>query len=280
MGAVERPHALANTIKINYYLYIKKGLVMKTKDLLLIAMTALVLFSCENKEEHHNNYVPERYDMFAEIVKITDSEQLLFVVAEEVPVFTDTIYTSHGPILHGDSSEYKIRGIGGVYEELFLGTNPYIDLGDGYYLVDWKWGEFLYEPSNVLIDVKWEDVKNRQQVWPIETTLLASTFPCHHKYIMRKSIDDLLGIQPSATMDTLCKMSVDYARPWFIWRFNTLEDLMTEKTELESHDFHYLTLESYNAEVARQDSLQQVYAERLRQIIKEGALQELFGEKK
>ena len=128
----------------------------------------------------------------------------------------------------------------------------------------------------MLIDAKWEDAETRQQAWPIETILLASTFPCHHKYLKRQSIDELLGIQPSATMDTICKMSVDYARPWFIWRFNSLEDLMTEKAELESHGLYYLTLESYNAEVARQDSLQLVYAERLKQIIQEGKLQELF----
>lgn len=252
---------------------------MKKSIILLITVLAVMFISCGNNEAPQN-YMPERQDLPVEIVKVIDSELLQYVVADIVPVFTDTTYSPQGPILSGDSNEYQIRGIGGVYEELFLGTNPYIELGEDYYLVDWKWGEFLYEPTNVLIDVKWEDVKSRQQDWPIETTLLTSTFPCQHKYIKRQSIDELLGIQPSATMDTICKMSVDYARPWFIWRFNTLEDLMTEKTELESHGLYYLTLESYNAEVARQDSLQLVYAERLKQIIQKGKLQELFGEKK
>ena len=250
---------------------------MKKSIILIIAILALGFLSCENRE-YPNNYVPLQTDMFVvEIIKTSDSEQLQFVVAEEVPILSDTTYSPQGPILSGDSNEYQIRGIGGVYEELFLGTNPYIELGDDYYLVDWKWGEFLYEPTNVLVDVKWEDVMSRQQVWSIETPLIASGFPCQHNYLKRETIDRILGVEPSAIIDTIHNMSVDYVRPWFTWRYNTLEDLMKEKAELESHDFHDLTLESYNAEVARQDSLQLVYAERLRQMIQEGKLQELFS---
>ena len=41
-----------------------------------------------------------------------------------------------------------------------------------------------------------------------------------------------------------------------------------------------MTIESYHAEVVRQDSLQHVYIERLRQVIKGGELQEMLGNRR
>ena len=248
---------------------------MKTNVIsLMIGILALVLSSCENKEDP-NNYIPLRYDMFVDIINVSNPELLQYVVAEEVPILSDTTYSKYGHmILRGDSSEYKICMAGGVYEELFLGTNPYIHLTDDYYLVDWKWGNFLYEPSNVLLDVKWEDVMSRQQVWSIETPLIASRFPCQLKYLKRETIDKFLGIEPSSTIDTDLNLSIDYAEPWFIWKFNTQEEFL-DGVKAQG-PLKYATIESYQAEVARQDSLQKVYVERLKQVIKEGQLQNLL----
>ena len=86
---------------------------MKTTSKLLIVIMVVTFTSCENKEVP-NNYMPERQDLPVEIVKVIDPEQLQYVVADIVPVFSDTTYSPQGPILSGDSDEYKIRGIGGV----------------------------------------------------------------------------------------------------------------------------------------------------------------------
>ena len=253
---------------------------MKTRSyVIVIAFIGLLLSSCEGE---HNNYMPDRYDMVMMIAKIDNPELLQYVVAESIGVYTDTTYDQYGhPVLRSDSDVYHIRLDGGTYQELFLGTNPYIALGEDYYLIDWKWGYFLYEVSEVIMDIKWEDVKDRQQVWPLETPLVLSEFVPEYRYISRKDVDDYLGIMSTAPVDTIFNMSIDYVRPWFIWKFNTMAEFQevfpdsTNATDVISG-----SVESYNAEAARQDSLQQVFAERLKQIIQEDDLQDLLGKKR
>ena len=228
------------------------------KNVVILSALILGLVSCESNS---NSYVPHAAEMYMRIVKIPSPENLQYVVAEMYPV-------------SNDSNGFKIRNNGGVFQELYLGTNPYIELSDDYYCVDWKWGDFIYIPTNVLIDVLWMDVTNRQQYWSIETSLIAENFSPQNGYISRRQIDSYLGTECSVLKDTNLNLSIDYAEPWFIRKFNTLEEFLNGvKVQNPST---YANIESYQSEVVRQDSLQIVYVERLKQIIKEGQLQKLL----
>ena len=284
----------------------KNGANMKCRIILLCTILSL-LAGCGEKPEQPSEQNPpeteqtdEPYDpdpfgidmMFITFVKLASTEYLQYVVAErEWCLAVDTIQEenysymcrtafSGGP----DTVMYGMRGPGAVYQELFLGTNPYISLGDDYFLVDWKWGdfmgEFFYNPSVLLLNVKWEEVKNRNQVWPVEQPLIATDFVLQKRSVSRKRIDDYLGITNTAPMDSNFNLSVDYIRPWLVWQYNSLaefQDSIATSPLMPYRPFN--TVESYNAEVARQDSLQQVYTERLRLVIANGQIDDLFKKK-
>ena len=246
---------------------------MKTKNVYLLTMLVLTLFSCESREEYGSS-VWERNDMIMNIVKMSNPEYLQYVVADNVP-FSVNSDRAEDP----DSNLYQIRGSGAVYEELYIGTTPYIDLGQNYYLVDWKWGNFLYAPTNVLIDVNWEEVKSRKQVWGIEIPSVSGCFMLEHEYVSRKKVDGFLKITSVAPIDAEYNLSADYIKPEFLWHYNCLEELMlaiADSTVVEG----FKTLEAYNTEVARQDSLQGVFTKRLRRIIADGKWYELINYQK
>ena len=209
--------------------------------------------------------MPDLHIMGMQIVNFKSPEYVKYVVAERVTVEWDTIKGYPSDKLVGKKSAYKIRREGGVCQELFLGQSPYIELADGYYLVDWKWGHFIYHPSNVLLDVVWTDVKDRQELWDLETSIVSSDFIEEWGAVNRNKIDSYLQIAP-APKDELFNVSTDHVRFRWIGEFHTLADVQ----ERFGND-----VEDYMKEVTRQDSLQRVYAERLTQVIKEGGLKKV-----
>jgi hypothetical protein len=163
---------------------------------------------------------------------------------------------------YSNKRAYKIRSIEGVSQDFFIGKSPYIELSDGYYLVDWKWGNFIYKPFNVLLDVLWSEVQDRQQLWDMETPIISSDFIDKWGTTNRSEIDRYLQIEPAAN-DTLYGVSTDHLRSDFLGRYHSLSDVPEGIKE------------DYIHEVERQDSLQRVYAERLTQVIKEGGLKKV-----
>lgn len=251
---------------------------MKTK-IFIIVLAASILFSCENR---HVPYTPDNLELSMCIVKFDNPKFTQYVVAErEGHTYPDTVYTEDGFYMlkrqHHTlgTTMYGIRGVGAVYQELFLGSNPYIELGDGFYLEDWKWGGFIYV-DEALLDLKWEELKDRRQVWPMNAKVVLPEFQPEYRIVNRKQIDEFLGIQCTAPISSISQMPIDYLRPLFMWKYNTLQELQ-DSIMLSPHE--NITLEEYNAEVARQDSLQIVYVERLKEIIRDGKLNELLGNK-
>lgn len=227
----------------------------------LSAYISLLLISCNSR----TTQMPDLHLMGMQIVNFKSPEYVKYVVAERVAAEWDTIKGYPGDILKWKKSAYKIRSEGGVCQELFLGQSPYIELADGYYLVDWKWGGFIYAPSNVLINVMWEDVHDRQQLWDLAMPIVSSNFIKCEGATSRAKIDNYLQIAP-APKDELFNVSTDHVRFRWIGEFHTLADVQ----ERFGND-----VEDYMKEVTRQDSLQRVYAERLTQVIKEGGLKKV-----
>lgn len=221
------------------------------KQILTLIVTILILIACTPNDLELDGRDSGMLPI--DILYVSDVDYLNYVVAERFSNGTKDEYC------------YKIRGNGGVCQELYLGTSPYIPLIDNYYLIDWKWGDFMYEPYNVLLNMNWEQVSNRIETWNINYPIVS--IKCNIKWgtVSRAAIDEYLNITPAPYLDSLnIKVSTDHWRPMFVGKYNTINDLPSD-----------FPIEEYMKEVKRQDSLQDVYAKRLRQIIKANALKKV-----
>lgn len=223
-----------------------------------IFLSLLLLYSCSFQHQQ----IPDNQLIPLTILKVSDPKYLEYVVAENVNVKFDSVDASG--LVQGVERAYKIRGEGAVYQELYIGRSPYIPLEDNFYLVDWKWGSFIYEPSNVLLNVKWNAVNNRREEWNLNTEIISSDFLVTWGWTDRGKIDDELGIKDTSPLD--------YMRPNFYGLYNTIDEI--PDTIVLKDNFCY-TMKNYQDEVLRQDSLQRVYVERLSKIILNNSLNKI-----
>lgn len=213
---------------------------MKYKNILFLIVAALWFVACENQNEHNDRIIDPpsyRWYMYISFVKFSDPEYLNYVVVDR-----------------DDFGDYEhmcnIRSTGRTYEQFYIGSSPYIPLTDGYYIVDWKWGDFIYPPTNFLIDIKWPEVKSRSQEWEYPSIYITSKFLKTCACITYRTIDTYLQIESPN--------NEDYFMPyWMEGAHTAMPDSL---------------LERITENVRYQDSLQSIYAERLIQIIKEDAL--------
>ena len=219
----------------------------------IFACLFLLLQACGQNDE--NNIIPDTNAAapvplnYAYIVKLSSIEYLDYVVAVET----------------FDGNNYSLRWINGVCQELFLGTSPYIELVDGYYLIDWKWGHYHSAGANnlFLIDVKWTDILDVNDKWD-KNTLITKNFLEVLGSISYKQIDEYLKIEAPTHMNKAYNTPEDYVRPWWVGLFRTISDL--QQANLISYD-------KYKEQIKYQDSLQNVYKERMTKIITDGALE-------
>ncbi len=202
----------------------------------------MIFASCNSGQNESGTDDHTPFDMWMNVVKFTSPEYLNYVVVEKD--------------YWGDEEHLcKIRFNGRTCEELYIGSSPYIALSDDYYIIDWKWGDFIYPATNFLIDVKWSEVEARQQKWEYPSIYVTSHLVKEWGTVLYKLIDTYLNI--------LSAQSSDYIMPqWTVDGFGpkTLKGM----TEFE--------VAEYMTKVGYQDSLQEVYAKRLSQIIQEGEL--------
>lgn len=207
----------------------------------------LCMTSCESKDPQPDcSGVPLNSMVF---VKFKASpEHLNYVIAE--------------PDYFGEEERLcTIRGVGGTCQELYLGSSPYIALPKGYFLIDWKWGDFVYEPTNMLIDIKWTDVQDRHQKWEYPSKIISEDFIKEIGYISYQTIDKYLNIAPPKRMNEIyAYYPDDYIRPHWEGEYHTYSDIPETQRN------------TYLAEVKKQDSLRTIYIKRLSQIIEAGAV--------
>lgn len=213
---------------------------MKKIYLFGIIAISIIFSACESGQTKPEDHAP--FDMWMNLVKFTSPEYLNYVAVEKD--------------YWGDEEHLcKIRLYGRTCEELYIGSSPYIALSNDYYIIDWKWGDFIYPSTNFLINIKWPEVEARQQIWEYPSIYLTSHFVKEWAYVYYKSIDTYLNI--------LSARNSDYIMPeWTVDGFGP----KTLKGMTESEIAEYMPKVSY------QDSLQEVYAKRLSQIIQDGAL--------
>ena len=206
---------------------------MKRLFSIVIFCCALLLVACESHQKIGGCADPS---MGMCIVKFTSPEYLDSVVVER-------------DYVSGDSCQIRRLGGFGTCQEFFLGHSPYIALPDGYYLVDWKWGDFFYVRSNFIINVKWTEVTDILQKWEYPTGNVNRHF---FKMVGRtsyKRIDNYFGETYGGRNYEVVPL-----------QYHTISDV----PPFERRNLY--------KQVAIQDSLQEVYKERLSRVIEEGAL--------
>lgn len=211
---------------------------MKTKLFIFSILTSLVLIACEPSPQPATYTGYPEPTMYIVLVKFAEPQYVDSVVVEENAA--------------GDSCQIRRIGGFGTCTELCVGHSPYIPLPNEYYLVDWKWGDFFY--MNFIINVNWLDVTDTQQKWVYPTGKINRNFYKELKKINRKIIDEYFGESYGDR---------NYFIPGLSW-YHSLSDVPSEKLD------NFLKL------VAVQDSLQEVYKERISKIIEEGALDDLY----
>ena len=202
-----------------------------------------LLPSCES---HNQPAATGEGGAYFTIIKFTAPEYPNYVVVE--PDFWEYWHLSY------------IRSACGGYvcPELFIGSSPYIALPNGYYATDWKWGEFIYPPSNILIDVKWEDVEDINQRWEYPSILISTIFLKVWAKASYKSIDSYCHIQSANPNDY---------RNHNQWAYENIHTSIADIPEEE--------VDAYKAHVRYVDSLQDVHIERIAKIIENGELEKV-----
>lgn len=141
------------------------------------------------------------------------------------------------------------------------GKSPYIDLGDGYLLIDWKWA---YHPlDDIIIKKTWSEMSSTKQTWNIDSVeIIPGPYLAEVYRLYFYDVDKYLHIQ---------KDEKDYN-----------EDLTpTENAGFHAYEYYWLhhpkneslnqtELEEYERNKAKADSIQSEYVEKLRGIIEKG----------
>lgn len=227
--------------------------------LCILSATLLILVGCKDNpsevtpNENNNTEVPTsepEQEVFLFLVKFTDDKYREQIIAENI----------YNPV--------RMRGATPpVVEELIVGTNPWATkLPNGYWIADWKWGNsFIYPSTNVLLPDKWESLTHWTQTWPMPEEIVP-----FHDYIVevgsvrRRSIDTLLSINKDVKSGTeeyffLYGIPVVYGRGY-----------------MNKEDIKDFEKDSYFTYVHQQDSLHEIYVQRLMDITTNGDFQKVY----
>ncbi len=243
---------------------------MKKVVLIIIVGFLTISFGCNpiNMPES-----PQSHEMGYSIIQINNTKYLDNVLVCQSSTRSDS---------------YQVCGTGWLYcEDLFLGTSPYIHLIDNYYLIDWKWN---LSPCSecVLLTDKWKDVHNRyNHTWKQQDGYLAvvKDFIDQIYWTSPREIDTYLQITPappskewwSVNEYTEPKISSDYELPWFPSNsYTTTAELPDTLHIISTNDVY--TKADFLAEINRQDSLQQVYVERLKIVMQKTTLSKIASD--
>ena len=208
------------------------------KPLFRYILTVLLFANaaCENKDTE-KPYIDQEPSMVMVYVRFAADSATQFVIAESF-----------------DDESATMRGKPGVCQDMVLGTLPYKYVSKGYYIVDWKWGYFLYRPSNVILNLTWYDLEDWNHVWRLdETGTHDQSMLGEYGVIRRKKIDEYLNI---------AYQEENYAIP-------DLYGDVVDREEIEAAGYDE---EKYMMNIHVQDSLQNIYIDRLKEIIQKDAL--------
>ena len=226
----------------------------------LMLLSVIGLVSC-----NHNN--PDWSEQYKEAS---------FYVVQFDPLAAQ--YMPNVMLVPNSKGEYKMRSLqnGGTCKEFFLLHSPFsrVDTTQGWYLADWKWGLYLSK-AHTVIPLEWKDVRDPDASYVrSDFTPVASGILKRIAVVKRSDIDKTLGIEPAPASETPGSwgrtsggISTDYLAPVYLSRYFSSQDIPDVIDK--KGDWKY-TKQDFIAERLRQDSLQNVYRDRLATIIYAG----------
>ena len=214
--------------------------------LVLTALFGLFLCSCEN--DAIGNSTPPHMGM--QLIKFTDDQYSEYILA----------WSNNGVM--------KMRvGRAPVVEELVIGKNPYsVKLPNGYWVIDWKWGNNLVWPESALLPYKWETLTHWGQTWDVSDNILSpNVYRIDYAQVYRRTIDNQLSINQDIDRTTFeGAMLYDLPASW------------GQKYKREA-DIPDGAKEWYFEDIRRQDSLHAIYVQRLIRIVENGDFDKVYN---
>lgn len=130
---------------------------MKTKNVMLLAVTIVLLGITACKEEPKQDCAPA-------------PERHIVVIKFDKPEYKEHImvYSSRSA---GDNTTTRLCTDYLAYPDSVIhlcGQSPYIELPDDYLLVDWKWGRVYYAKEDAIVNSKWSELKTIDEEWPLD----------------------------------------------------------------------------------------------------------------
>lgn len=228
----------------------KEEVIMKTKSFLCLLLM-MVFYSCENSTPIN---LDDDGDAPAPawsigLVKFTDDKYSEYIIAEHI------------------IGDVNLRGGSkpAVVEELIVGASPYtIKLPNGYWVVDWKWPTLFYKPTNVLLPYKWESLTSWNQTWNMpENPLSFNEYIADLGWVSRRTIDTYFSINLDVKRFSSLS-NLLYETPRFLWNYLSEKDIPEQEKE------------NYFGLIHQQDSLHEVYIQRLTEIINNGDFNKVY----
>lgn len=172
---------------------------MKNSKKILFALVVILLSSCGNHPEKPQVPLTPENILWVTVIKFNNLSYKDNILATD-----NSMYTSRG---HDDSVFYacgvadKISYIQHADSIKLLKTSPYIELVDGYLLISWKWLPVFTHCLDkingnyghaILTELRWKDLKDLKQEWERTTPNDHDAIERIHQFKV-KALDDYRG---------------------------------------------------------------------------------------
>lgn len=162
----------------------------------------VVIVSCISSCEQTNGpsgHTPDYLNF--QVVKFTNADYAQKILAApyvELTLVHDGTTAYYNAKL--DSFELNPVCTGYTCESFFdVGNQPYIDIGNGYFLARWPWSRLVSRYNfhiPVLLDIDWKDLKSPYQRWAIDDVTVLAEAPFAEYYgFTSKTIDKIYNIR-------------------------------------------------------------------------------------
>lgn len=227
---------------------------------LQISLLGIAFISCDNN-------TPEWNEQYTEGT---------YMVLKFEPLATK--YRPNVMLTPDKNGNWRMRNLaeGGTCREFIYGKSPFIEVDtvQNWYMVDWKWHVALGY-NHVVLPMLWTDVSQPDATYAYsDFEVVATGIIEKYGFVKRSEIDKIMHIQSAPASSTpgpwgytTDGISTDHIAPVYLNRYYTAKDIPNVIDQ--KGDWQY-TKQDFLQERLRQDSLQEIYRERLAALIYSG----------